>query len=1061
MGVAPSTDSQHSAAPIAREDEGTDARLLGITLQGARQFAARHWRDQVEPPAVPRGALFPAKRLNLLALIRDLKDAGHTNDWLGGCPVLRVLETGGQGQRQRRRRQGQQQQQPQQPPPSTTLQQQEYGAWHRAWCERVVAALGADDADVLETAVREAGRGQVDATVRRVELGAPPAGRRRPPPLVFGAAGPDELHDSRASNWEGVPMTAPGSCGLARHDEGDTALHLAAQNGKTRCCGRLLLLGAARDRHNKIGKTPLDCCSRGAAASEEGCAECAAILREAPAEGEQHAAAEAAAVAVAAQEKQRQLATAGGNRTATMLPLLRDLVRRDMNGYNNCTAVQRAGQEGMSWCEALRRAGSPHVGQAHVFVCWALESRACALADALQLWLDAHPERDPARTFFWVSAFSAPQGVRAAADGDEDDKLGLVRHAVRAIRQTLLFLDPCDDPIALSRSWVLWELFQTADCGASFDVVVEPGSRQEYEDALQESLDGFLSVVARVDFAASASHEPRDKDRIALLLDAAHATHGFDAKVAALLQERMAMSAWSLLEARAPAERAASAQLVTSIGEVLCSIGKEGMAEALFAEAVERCRGAFGSSHENTLASLDRLGLHLAQQGRLDDALPLLEEALAARLSELGDGHIDTLSTASNLGDVLLKKGKKAIADGRGKTAEHALHRARDLFQTAAAGTSLALGSAHEETITAFGYLAEVLMTLGELGAAEVLYRQTLEGLRAAKGDGHPDSLLVLNALADAVKKQGRLADALALYEEALEGCCEAFGELDEFTVSCLHKIGALLKEEGRYAQALDRFEEALVGYTALFGAAHPKTLSTMHELGDLSARQGDLDQAFLHFEGALAGRRWALGDVNGATLLSMERLADVHCAQGEESEGLSLHLEVLAGRRVVCGTKHPLTTSSVNRIANIAVALKAKGMVAEALPAFEKVLANRRAALGTHHPTTQGSIYNLAVMLRDHGRANESLPYFREELACCRELHGDSHEATRASRDKFIALLVQEGHSREAQKLKASFGARRQRCSCCGAAAQPPPEVTITPGTDSDYEDFDFDRAS
>ena len=61
--------------------------LLGITLQGVREFAERHWCGVCDPdvPGV-RGATVPADAAERDTLVAVLRDAGHTNSWSGGLP---------------------------------------------------------------------------------------------------------------------------------------------------------------------------------------------------------------------------------------------------------------------------------------------------------------------------------------------------------------------------------------------------------------------------------------------------------------------------------------------------------------------------------------------------------------------------------------------------------------------------------------------------------------------------------------------------------------------------------------------------------------------------------------------------------------------------------------------------------------------------------------------------------------------------------------------------------------------------------------------------------------
>ena len=56
--------------------------------------------------------------------------------------------------------------------------------------------------------------------------------------------------------------------------------------------------------------------------------------------------------------------------------------------------------------------------------------------------------------------------------------------------------------------------------------------------------------------------------------------------------------------------------------------------------------------------TINNLGGLLYAQGRLDEAQPLLEEALAGYRAALGEAHPDTLVSINNLGRLLKAQGR-------------------------------------------------------------------------------------------------------------------------------------------------------------------------------------------------------------------------------------------------------------------------------------------------------------------------------------------------------------------------------------------------------------------
>ena len=80
---------------------------------------------------------------------------------------------------------------------------------------------------------------------------------------------------------------------------------------------------------------------------------------------------------------------------------LSDVVLNHFNGYDQQLCVCDAVEGDESFCSKLMREQSPHVGNATVFVSWALTSEVDSLLLVLETYLQ-ESGLDPDTTFFWV-----------------------------------------------------------------------------------------------------------------------------------------------------------------------------------------------------------------------------------------------------------------------------------------------------------------------------------------------------------------------------------------------------------------------------------------------------------------------------------------------------------------------------------------------------------------------------------------------------------------------------------------------------------------------------------
>ena len=56
--------------------------------------------------------------------------------------------------------------------------------------------------------------------------------------------------------------------------------------------------------------------------------------------------------------------------------------------------------------------------------------------------------------------------------------------SVTDIGRTVLVLQPWDAPVPLTRSWCLWEIFNTLDGGAELQIALSPKQRKAFQEAL-------------------------------------------------------------------------------------------------------------------------------------------------------------------------------------------------------------------------------------------------------------------------------------------------------------------------------------------------------------------------------------------------------------------------------------------------------------------------------------------------------------------------------------------------------------------------------------------------
>jgi tetratricopeptide (TPR) repeat protein len=142
--------------------------------------------------------------------------------------------------------------------------------------------------------------------------------------------------------------------------------------------------------------------------------------------------------------------------------------------------------------------------------------------------------------------------------------------------------------------------------------------------------------------------------------------------------------------------------------------------------------------------------------GKLDLALPLLEETLKLMKAKLGADHPDTLASMASLAVGYHSVGKLDLA--------------LPLYEETLKLTKAKLGADHPHTLTSMNNLATSYRAAGKLDLALPLLEETLKLRKAKLGADHPDTLTSMHNLAVGYGAAGKLDLALPHFQEAAAG---------------------------------------------------------------------------------------------------------------------------------------------------------------------------------------------------------------------------------------------------------------------------------------------------
>jgi CHAT domain-containing protein/Tfp pilus assembly protein PilF len=307
----------------------------------------------------------------------------------------------------------------------------------------------------------------------------------------------------------------------------------------------------------------------------------------------------------------------------------------------------------------------------------------------------------------------------------------------------------------------------------------------------------------------------------------------------------------------------------------------------------------------------------LYEQGAYQQALPLVEEALAIREQELGENAPDIASSLNNLAALhhalgnydraapLFQRLMTITADVSGvDSLEYALVlnnlaevyrmqgdyvQSEELHLKSIAIREKLLSADNPMLAVSYNNLAELYRAQGNAEQAKPLYEKALQILRQVYGDHHPALLAPLNNLAELYRFQGDLQQAMDLYNQALDIVRSTLRSEHPYYITLLNNMASLYADAGLYPKAMPLYQEALTLIEQQLGNQHPNVARTLENLAWIYYHQQEFEPAAQSFQRAIAIREQQLGNTHPDLSLPLNGLSYVYRAQGKIDQAIGL----------------------------------------------------------------------------------------------------------------------------------------------------------------------------
>jgi serine/threonine-protein kinase len=399
-------------------------------------------------------------------------------------------------------------------------------------------------------------------------------------------------------------------------------------------------------------------------------------------------------------------------------------------------------------------------------------------------------------------------------------------------------------------------------------------------------------------------------------------------------------------------------------------------------------------------ALMDAIGRVDLGLGRLDQAAPLLEGALAARRKALGPTSLEVAQSLDHVAAVRFQRSdfkgseqllRQSLALKRGLPGDHGVEVARTLNQ-----------------------LGDTLARQGAPKTAEPLHREALAAARRAEGREGPAVAASLIALASRLDEQANYPAAEAMLQQGLAMESRLLGEQNADVISHRQALSGLLTNQGKFKEA-----EAVVRHTI---EVERKIVSEGPDLAELYnnlavALTGErrFAEAEALYRRSLAIFRTAYGDSDYRVAETLGNLGGSLEGEKKYEEAVGAHQQALEIRRRLYGPKGPEVGHSLLHLAKAQRELGRPGVSATLA---QQAVANLEAAFGPQHPYAAYAHMALGLALLDQGKAEAAESHLRQSVMVLTKSLPSVHPQLALGKVELATCLARLGRLDEADAL-------------------------------------------
>lgn len=321
------------------------------------------------------------------------------------------------------------------------------------------------------------------------------------------------------------------------------------------------------------------------------------------------------------------------------------------------------------------------------------------------------------------------------------------------------------------------------------------------------------------------------------------------------------------------------ADLLFNFAQIHEKQGQLEKAESLFLSALDQRKALYGADSSEVAETLTALGLLRSDQSRLEEAEPLVRDALA-----MAKRHLP-------MHDPVVTSAEVAVARVLGQRG--AYPEAIGILEQAIQSQS-AMDVPTADLATMLSALADVHYNAGHYEQCVALYRQLLEMHTRLYGARHPSVAEDLGSLGAAMNDLGYYSEAEKFSRQAIDVHRSYYGSDNPKVAGNLTTLGRALTYEKKYEEAEEALQQALIIQERAYGPIHSSVAETLNELGNIASMRNLLDDAEAKFRRVAEVYRSIYGDRHSFVAVALSNVASIRMDKKDYPAAEELYRDVV-----------------------------------------------------------------------------------------------------------------------------------------------------------------------